>query len=154
MPTKALKSYLDNNHVSYKTVDHPVAYSARETSHVCNVSENALAKTVMVFVGNKLAMVVLPANENINFKSLREALHENDVSLATERDFSPTFKDCELGAMPPFGNLYDMEVYVAKDLANNKEIAFNAGTHTEIIKLAWRDYEKLVRPHLINVAEH
>ncbi len=154
MPTKALKTYLDKYHVPYKTVDHPIAYSARETSHVCNLSENALAKTVMVFVGNRLAMVVLPANESVDFKSLREALHENDVSLAAERDFSPIFKDCELGAMPPFGNLYDMEVYVAQDLTNNKEIAFNAGTHTEVIKLAWRDFEKLVKPTIIKATHH
>lgn len=154
MATAALKNFLNEHKVHYDTIDHPLAYSARETSHVSHISERSLAKTVIVFVGNKMAMVVLGANDTVDFKNLRENLHENDISLATEKDFSRSFKDCEVGAMPPFGNLYNMDVYVEKSLANNKEIAFNAGSHTEIIKLAWQDFKKLVNPKILEIAKH
>jgi Ala-tRNA(Pro) deacylase len=101
-----------------------------------------------------MVMLVLPSNEAVDFKTLRQALHENDVSLASEKEFSKLFPDCELGAMPPFGNLYNMEVYVEEHLAKNKDIAFNAGSHTEVIKLSYKDYEKLVHPRKITITHH
>ncbi|MBS0290456.1 MAG: YbaK/EbsC family protein [Proteobacteria bacterium] len=154
MPVKKLNEYLNQNKINFTTIAHPLAYAAREISHVCHIPEVELAKTVIVFASNKLIMVVIPSSKAIDFKSLRESLHENDVTLASEQDFLKKFPDCELGAMPPFGNLYNMEVYVEKNLAKNKEIAFNAGTHTEVIKLAYQDFERLVHPKVITATTH
>ncbi|MBN9287214.1 MAG: deacylase [Gammaproteobacteria bacterium 39-13] len=149
MPVQKLKDYLTQNKVKFTAIDHPVAYATREISHVSHISEKELAKIVIVYAGKKMVMVVVPSNEAIDFQSLRKSLHVNDVSLAPEKDFSKLFPDCELGAMPPFGNLYNIEVYVDTSLTNNKEIAFNSGTHTEIVKLAYEDFEKLVKPTVI-----
>jgi len=149
MASQKLREYLNQNQVSYTSIAHPIAYSTREISHLCHVSENQLAKSVMINVGNKLAMVVLPASFIVDFEKLKKSLHETNVSLATETEFNAIFSDCELGAMPPFGNLYNVEVYVEKSLGNNREIVFNAGTHTEVIKLAYQDFLALVHPKVI-----
>ena len=103
-----------------------------------------MAKTVMVKMDNKLAMAVLPANCKVDFQLLKEAAGANQVELAREQDFQTQFPDCEVGAMPPFGNLYGMEVYVEEALKQDDEIGFNAGTHSEIIILAYKDFENLV----------
>lgn len=149
MPSQKLQSYLEKNQVQYTSIAHPVAYSAREVSHSCHIAETQLAKTVIIRVGNKAAMVVLPAKYTLNFENLKKSLHAQAISLASEEEIKSLFTDCELGAMPPFGNLYDIDVYVDKSLANNKEIVFNAGTHTEAVKLAYQDFIKLVQPTVV-----
>lgn len=149
MPSEKLRDYLNQHQVKYTSIAHPLAYSAREISHLCHVSEHQLAKTVIIHVGDKIAMVVLPARYVLDFNKLKKAFHNVDVSLASETEFKQLFADCELGAMPPFGNLYNIDVYVEKNLANNKEIVFNAGTHTEVIKLSYEDFVKLVHPTVI-----
>jgi len=151
MPIVKLKNYLDANHVKYNSVVHSQAYSAKEVSHITNTPEGELAKTVIVNLGHKMVMLVLPSAETIDFKSLRKSLRATDVSLASEKEFSKVFPDCELGAMPPFGNLYNMEVYVDEHLANNREIACNAGTHSEVIRLSYKDFDKLVHPKKIAI---
>lgn len=151
MPVQKIKNYLDQNNVRYTSIAHPIAYATREISHLCQVPERELAKVVIVEVGSKYAMVVLPSSQLLDFKSLRDTLHGAEVNLASEKEFAKFFPDCEVGAMPVFGNLYDMEVIVDKNLAKNKEIAFNAGTHTEIIKLAYQDFERLVHPKVASV---
>jgi len=151
MATHKVKAYLQQNKIHFSQIPHPLAYSARETSHVSQLSEKQFAKTVIIYIGNKLAMVVVPSNENVDFEALKKSLHNNDITLDSESDFSKNFPDCELGAMPPFGNLYGLDVYVEQHLANNKEIAFNAGSHTEMIKLAYQDFEKLVKPKVIAI---
>ena len=149
MPTKKLKEFLTQNKIHYLSIAHPVAYATREISHVSHVSEQSLAKTVIINAGNRRVMIVVPSNEAINFESLKKALHETSVGLVPENEFSKLFPDCELGAMPPFGNLYNMDVYVEKNLTKNKDIAFNAGSHTEVIKMSYQDFEKLVHPMVI-----
>lgn len=151
MLCKRLKEYLAQNNVQYTSIPHAIAYAAREVSHVSHIPERQLAKCVIVNAGNKMIMVVIPSSEVVNFDSLKKSLHETNAQLASEAEFTKAFPDCELGAMPPFGNLYNMDVYVEKDLAANKEIAFNAGTHEEIIKLAYQDFVKLVHPKVISV---
>lgn len=151
MPVGKLKDYLNQHNVKYTSVTHPLAYAAREVSHICHISERQLAKTVMILAGKKLIMAVIPACDAVDFNCLRKSLHENDVALASEKDFIPLFPDCEVGAMPPFGNLYEVEVCVEKSLAKNDEIAFNAGTHTEVVKLAYKDFEKLVKPKVMSI---
>jgi Ala-tRNA(Pro) deacylase len=113
------------------------------------VAGRDFAKTVMVWIGGHLAMVVLPASRRIVLHDLRELLESPEARLATEAEFRDDFPDCELGAMPPFGNLYGLPVYVAASLAAEKEIAFNAGSHTEIIKMAFADFEDLVKPTVL-----
>ena len=149
MPSLKLQEYLTQNQVNYTSIAHPLAYSTREISHLCHISENQLAKTVIINIGGKLAMVVLPASFTIDFEKLKKVFHESNVSLASEAEFNSIFSDCELGAMPPFGNLYNVDVYVEKSLANNKEIVFNAGTHTEVIKISYKDFVNLVHPKVI-----
>jgi len=146
MPAKRLKEYLDNNHIKYVTIIHSVAYTAQEIAASAHVPGRELAKTVMVKVDGKIAMAVMPASYNVDFNQLQEILGANDVELATEYEFMDMFPGCDVGAMPPFGNLYDMEVYVASPLADNKEIAFNSGSHRELVKLSYEDFARIVKP--------
>lgn len=151
MPAKKIKDFLAQNKVHYLSVTHPEAYATREISHLSNISEQAFAKSVLIHAGNKTLMVVLPASERIEFEVLKKILHENNVALVPEDAFLALFPDCEVGAMPPFGNLYNIQVYVDKTLSKNKEIAFNAGNHSELIKMNYQDFEKLVKPILITM---
>ncbi len=149
MTVKKLKDFLDKNKVKYVTINHSPAYTAQEIAEIAHVSAKELAKTVIVKVDGKLAMVVLPAHVKVNFGDVQKATDGKNVELASEFEFQEKFPGCELGAMPPFGNLYDMDVYVTEDLTKDKKIAFNAGTHSELIKLAYEDFEKLVKPRVI-----
>ena len=146
MPVEKLKQFLDSNNVKYVTISHSMAYTAQEVAASAHVKGRELAKTVMVKIDGNLAMVVIPASFQVDLTLLREATHGAIVELATETEFKDKFPGCETGAMPPFGNLYGMEVFAAARLAEDKEIAFNAGSHTELIKLAYKDFERLVRP--------
>lgn len=148
MPVKKLKEYLDKNNIKYITMRHSSAFTAQEIAAKAHISGKEMAKTVMIKIDDKMAMAVLPATYQINFKRLKEIFGAARVTLATEPEFKYRFPDCEVGAMPPFGNLYDMEVFVAESLAEDKEIAFNAGTHTEIIKMRYKDFKKLVQPKI------
>lgn len=148
MPVKKLKSFLDENNVKYVTIRHSSAYTTQEIAASAHISGKELAKTVMIKIDGKMAMAVLPATYHVDFDNLMEIFGTRNVILATEPEFKFRFPDCELGAMPPFGNLYNMEVYVAESLTEDKEIAFNAGSHTELIKLNYVDYESLVQPRV------
>lgn len=146
MPLRKLKQLLDSTGTPYRTINHPTAYTTQEIAKICHVPGKNMAKTVMVNLDGKLAMAVLPAIYHVDFFRLQDMAHANVITLAKEDDFEDVFPDCELGAMPPFGNLYDMSVFAAKKLAEDKEICFNAGSHTELISMTWNDYEKLVHP--------
>ncbi|MCK4579025.1 MAG: YbaK/EbsC family protein [Candidatus Marinimicrobia bacterium] len=152
MPVQKLKDFLDSQKVKYTTSSHSMAFTASEVAASAHVSGKEMAKTVMVKVDGKLAMVVLPAPEFVSMELLRDVTNADEVELATERDFKDQFPDCEIGAMPPFGNLYDLETYVDASLTEDKEIAFNAGTHTEIIKMAYEDFHDLVQPKVVQLA--
>jgi Ala-tRNA(Pro) deacylase len=146
MPSEKLKKFLDENNIKYITVSHSKAYTAQQIAASAHIPGKALAKTVMIKLGDKMAMAVLPASKMVNFGMLKEVIGSDDVELATEREFKDKFPDCEIGAMPPFGNLYEMDVYVAETLAKQDEIAFNSCSHTELIKMNYADFEKLVKP--------
>ncbi len=150
MVLKKLREYLDSNHIKYVVLSHSLAYSAQEVAALVHIPGKEMAKTVLVNVNGKMVMAVLPANYNINFNRLMIALGGGDVFLAPESELLEIFPDCELGAMPPFGNLYNMEVFVAKSLAEDEEIAFNAGSHTEIIKMNYKDFAQVVEPKVIS----
>ncbi len=150
MPARKLKDYLNSHQIKYVSIQHSPAYTAQEVAASAHVSGRDFAKTVIVKIEGTPAMVVLPANRKVVLAELREALGAEKARFATEEEFQSLFPDCEIGAMPPFGNLYGIEVYVAPSLAAEAEIAFNAGTHTEIIQMAYRDFEQLVTPKVVN----
>jgi Ala-tRNA(Pro) deacylase len=149
MPVKKLKDFLDRERVKYVTLTHSRAYTAQEIAASAHIPGRELAKTVMVKLDGRMAMAVLPASFKIDFDRLKEAAGAKSVGLATEDEFKGMFPDCEVGAMPPFGNLYGMEVYVAERLVEDDEIAFNAGSHTELIRLSYKDFSRLVKPKVV-----
>ena len=149
MPVKKLKAYLDEANVKYVTISHSNAFTSQDIAASAHVSGKEFAKTVMIKIDRVMAMAVLPASYHIDFDTLKGIFRTRNVTLATEPEFKDRFPDCELGAMPPFGNLYSMAVYVADSLAQNKDIAFNAGSHTELIRLSYDDYRRLVKPRIL-----
>ena len=152
MAATKLKNYLNSRGVKFVTIEHSPAYTAAETAESAHVSGRDFAKTVIVETGGGMAMIVLPANRKIVLSDLREMLGDPELRLASEDDFVARFSDCELGAMPPFGNLYGLPVYVAESLAEESEIAFNAGTHREVFKMAYEDFVDLVQPMVLDFA--
>lgn len=152
MPINRLKEFLNSQHVKYVAINHSPAYTAQEIAALAHVSGKELAKTVMVKLDYKMAMAVLPASSKVNFERLQEKSGAGRVELAGEKEFKDMFPDCEIGAMPPFGNLYGMEVYASHRLAEDAEIAFNAGSHTELIRMAYKDFERLVKPKIVNIS--
>ncbi len=150
MSGERLKQFLDKNHVSYEKIHHSLAYTAQEVAARAHVSGKEMAKTVIIKVNGQIAMVVTPGHLKVNLNALKEALHTDEVVLASEYEFQEHFPECEVGAMPPFGNLYDMEVYVSDDLTKDEKIAFNAGNHSELIQISYKDYDNLVHPKVVN----
>ncbi len=150
MPVKKLKEFLDQERVKYVSIVHSPAYTAQEVAASAHVTGRELAKTVIVELDGKLAMAVLPANRKIVLQDLREITGSDEVKFASEEEFKKRFPDCETGAMPPFGNLYGMEVFASESLGTSEQIAFNAGSHTEIMKLAYSDFERLVHPKVLS----
>src|SRR5216683_5600563 len=146
MPVKKLKEFLDRERVKYVSIVHSTAYTAQEVAASAHITGKELAKTVIVELDGKMAMAVLPANRKIVLQDLREVTGSDQVKFASEADFKKMFPDCETGAMPPFGNLYGMDVYAAESLTRNEQIAFNAGSHTELMKMPYEDFERLVHP--------
>ena len=149
MPATKLRAFLDGHGVRYVSIQHSVAFTASEVAESVHVKGRDFAKTVNVKIGESMAMVVLPASRRIVLHDLREMLGSEELRLATEAEFKGAFPDCEVGAMPPFGNLYNMPVYVAAHLAEEREIVFNAGTHSEVMQLAYSDFEQLVHPTVL-----
>lgn len=149
MPVKKLKAYLDDNGVRYVTIIHSPAYTAQEIAASAHIPGQELAKTVMVKVDGKMAMAVLPASFRVDFPTLKALTGSHDVALASEEEFKGMFPECEAGAMPPFGNLWGMDVFVADRLAEDEEIVFNAGSHIELMRLPYRDFLRLVKPKVV-----
>lgn len=149
MLSKKVKAFLDENKVKYISIQHSSAYTAQEIAAIAHIPGKDVAKTVIIKIDGKMAMAVLPASYKVSFDHLKSALGANEVRLAYEQEFVDKFPDCEVGAMPPFGNIYGMDVFVAESLAEDEEIAFNACNHTELIKMSFSDYEKLVKPKRI-----
>lgn len=154
MPVKKLKEFLDTSGVRYVSIVHSMAYTAQEIAATTHIPGKEIAKTVMVKLDGKMAMAVLPASYRVDFDLLKEAAGASKVELASEEEFKGIFPECEIGAMPPFGNLYGMDVFVAETLAEDEEISFNAGSHTELIRLAYRDFENLVKPSKLKFSAH
>lgn len=149
-----LKDFLDKNGVHYVTISHSKAYTAQTIAASAHIPGKELAKTVMVKVDDCLAMAVLPASYRVDFNLLKLAIGAKKVELAREEEFEDIFPNCEVGAMPPFGNLWNMRVFVAESLTSGEMIAFNAGSHTELIRMTLSDYLKLVNPQVVKYSVH
>jgi Ala-tRNA(Pro) deacylase len=149
MPVERLKEYLDKEDVRYVTIKHSKAYKAQEIAAIAHIPNQEIAKAVMLKIDGEMAMMVVPASSRVDLERLKEVVRSENVELAPEGEFKNEFPDCEVGAMPPFGNLYGMKVLVSQALTEDDEIAFNAGSHTELIRLAYQDFERLVQPILI-----
>lgn len=146
MPALKLKQFLDAHHIQYTPIPHYAAFTAQEIAAAAHVRGREMVKTVMVKLDGELAMTVLPATKKLDLEAIKEVSGAAIVDLASEREFKDRFPDCEIGAMPPFGNLYGMPVYVDRMLLKDDQIAFNAGTHEELIQMAYSDFDLLVRP--------
>lgn len=149
MPVKKLKEFLDGHKVKYVSINHSPAYTAQEVAQSAHIAGREMAKTVIIKVDGNLKMIVLPATLKIDLNSLKDSTKAKKVELASENEFNSRFPGCELGAMPPFGNLFGMEVLMAKSLDKNEQLVFNAGSHTELIKLAFKDFKELVKPTVV-----
>ena len=150
MPMKRLEEFLKEHDITYELIPHTPAYTAQEIAHAAHLPGKEVAKTVIVTLDGKMAMAVLPASEHVLLRRLEEASGAKAARLASEDEFKDAFPGCDVGAMPPFGNLYDMDVYVAESLTEDEEIAFNAGSHTQLMKLSYRDFDRLVKPKVFD----
>ena len=148
MPANRLFKFLDENNIKYVTLKHSPAYTAQEVAASAHIPGKEIAKTVMVKLDERMAMAVLPASETVNFSKLKKASGANDADLAAESEFKDLFPNCEVGTMPPFGKLYDLPVYSDVRLAEDEEIAFSAGSHAELVRMLYVDYERLAQPEI------
>lgn len=144
-----LQEYLTGNGVSFEVDQHRVAYTAQQLAAAEHVSGKQVAKVVMAITDGDLVMLVLPASSNVSLEKLRAELGAREVRLAKEEEFASVFPDCEVGAMPPFGNLYGVPVYIDQKLTRLSEITFPAGSHTESMRIRYADYERLVQPRVL-----
>lgn len=153
MPAESLKKFLDDNQVKYVAIAHSPAYTTSEVAQAAHVPGREMAKTVMVKLDGKLVMAVVRGTDTVDFDLLRNASGAGEADLASESEFAGEFANIEPGAMPPFGNLYDMAVYVDEALREDAQIAFNAGTHRELIRMAYADFERLAQPRVARFAK-
>jgi Ala-tRNA(Pro) deacylase len=152
MSLNRLREFLDSHHRKYVVISHSLAYTAQGIAALAHIPGKELAKTVVVKIDGELAMAVVPSSRHVDLALLKAASGAKTVELAAEFEFKDRFPDCETGAMPPFGNLYDMAVFADQSLSQDKEIAFNAGTHRELVRLPWEDFVTLVKPRLVKLA--
>ncbi len=147
-----LEAYLQENAVPYEIQHHPVAYTAQRVADSEHLSGKLLGKVVLVVADEKLLMLVLPAPARVDWTRVAEAVGTDEVRLAHESEFARTFPDCEVGAMPPFGNLYGLPVYLDQDLAANEKLFFQAGTHDETFSIRYADFARLAQPRIAPLA--
>jgi Ala-tRNA(Pro) deacylase len=146
MISRKLTEFLEENHVSYETIPHDPSYTAQELAASTHVPGRAVAKAVVVSVDGRAAMAVVPSPSKVDLRRIREVTGATESNLLTESEFAGRFSGCELGAMPPFGNLYGMDTLVDEKLSWDPDIVFNAGSHTEAVKMTYDDFERCVHP--------
>ena len=149
MLSPRLHHFLDERHAPYETLVHPRTITAQCTADAAHIGNRHFAKTLMLKVEGKLAMVVMPAAYRADLVRLSRALAGSSVELAEEAEFKDAFPDCEIGAMPPFGHLYGMPVYVDSRLSGQADIVFNAGSHTDAVRMPYGEFERLAQPEML-----
>jgi Ala-tRNA(Pro) deacylase len=152
MPVQRLKEFLDKNDIRYILISHSRAFTAAATAAITHIPGKEIAKTVMVKIDGELAMAVVPGSRHLDLQALEEELGARRAILVSEEEFKDIFPDCEVGAMPPFGTLYGLSVYVDAKLTEDPEIAFNAGSHRELMRVQFADYERLEHPRILRIA--
>jgi Ala-tRNA(Pro) deacylase len=152
--SKKLKDYLDNEKVSYKTLHHPEAYTAMEIAGAQHLPGKQVAKAIIVKADGKYLMCVLPSTYNVDFEKFKKLAKAKAVQLVSEDEIVRLFPGYEVGAQPPFGHLHGLTVFVEKHLDENDEIAINAGTHTDLVKIKWKDFVRLAKPIIGDFGKH
>ena len=151
--SKKLKDLFDAAKVSYEVYNHPLAYTAQEIAQRQHFSGNDMAKVVILKVDDQLVMAVVTGNQKVHLPTVRASLSANDVRLATEDEFVGRFPGCDIGAMPPFGDLFGMPTYVDPRVTEDEEIYFNAGNHVQTVRLRYKDYARLASPRVVSLTE-
>jgi Ala-tRNA(Pro) deacylase len=151
MLSNTVRTYLEGRHAHYETISHQAAYSAQEVAASTHIPGRMMAKTVMVKLDGEMAMAVLPADRRLDLARLKRASRAHFARLANEAEFMGMFPGCEIGAMPPLGELYELDVYAARELTEDDEIAFNGGTFTEVVKLPYAEFRRLARPRVADI---
>ena len=141
-----MERYLQENNVPFEVMTHDRAYTMQEAAAALHVSGKRVAKVVMVKGDGQIVMFAIPASHRLNLDNVRAALDVKVASLASEKEFSALFPDCEPGAMPPFGNLYDVPVHIDRALAGQESIVFRIGTHRHTMRIAYADFARLAQP--------
>jgi Ala-tRNA(Pro) deacylase len=156
MPMNArVQSFLEGSHVPYEVLAHPLAFTAQGVAHASHVSGWQMAKVVVVRPASGPSfMAVLPASCRLDMKHLEQVSGSKGLTLVPEAEMHDVFPDCETGAMPPFGNLYGLPVFVDEHLAHEKEVVFQAGNHREAVRVSWTDFERAVHPTLADFCKH
>jgi Ala-tRNA(Pro) deacylase len=152
--SKKLKDYLEKNQVPYEVGVHEMLYTAQEIAATLHVPGKELAKVVIVKADGKVVMLVLPASYRVDTKKLKKVLQCKKLGISKEKEFEELFPDCEVGAMPPFGNLYNLDVWVDQVLDEDEFIVFQAGSHVETLKIRYNDYARLVNPRVGDFSVH
>ena len=150
---KKLKDLLDEARVEYEIHNHPLAYTAQEIASRQHFSGKEMAKVVIIEVDGRLLMGVIPGSRRINLNTAKTSLGAKAVRLASEAEFTSHFPDCEIGAMPPFGNLFGLPVVVDPALAKDEHIYFNAGNHVQTVRLKYNDFTELAKPQIARLVE-
>ncbi len=149
-----LKSYLDKGKVDYEVLEHKECFTSPEIAQSLHIPGHMLAKVVIVAAGDRKMMAVIDANHQVDLEAFALATGEQEARLVSEHELRACFPDCEVGAMPPFGTLYNLPVFVDRALTRDKEIVFEAGNHHEAIRLRYEDFDRLVRPRIADFGRH
>lgn len=149
-----LEAYLQANQVHFEVQQHPIAFTAQSVAESEHLPGDMMVKVVIVVADGEMMMLALPTSRRVDLAVLSEILGAHEVRLADEPEFAAAFPDCEVGAMPPFGNLFGLPVYVDEALTEDEIIFFQAGTHTETMSMRYADFDRLVRPMVAEFALH
>lgn len=149
-----LKEYLDSQRVPFEHHVHPTAYTAQEVASSMHLPGRNIAKTVVIEADGALLLAIVPANQRVDVHHLQFITRAANIRIADEREFAEVFPSCEPGAVPPFGNLFGLSSYCDTQLGQDDNIEFNAGSHTDTIRMTFEDFKRLARPTMIDLVEH
>ena len=150
---RRIRDYLHSQDVPYEQVHHSQAFTAQETAHSLHISGKRCAKAVVLDGDGKLVMAVIPASNRLNLQELRATLEVNRLEMLPESELAKGFPDCDLGAIPPFGNLYGIDLWVDRTVSDGEEIVICAGTHEDCLRMKYSDFSKLTKPRLARFSE-
>lgn len=149
-----VQSYLDEMGVAYRLSHHPTAYTAQDLASAEHVPGQQVVKPVIVKADGRFVMCALPASHRIDLQALRSQLDADDVKLADENKLSELFPDCELGAEPPIGRLFDMQTIMDESLTAGARVTFQAGTHRDAVTMSLAEYRRVAQPEMGYFGRH